>query len=168
MSYISSTDRAFRYQYTNPSIPSGNTVTSSLVTNSETSFTSSAIIPASAFNTGAIVHIEASGLYSTGVVSLPLTVKVKSGSMVLASSSFTPVLNLTNQGWEMDLTCNVFDLSTVEIQGTAMFGTMTTVNNTASFSVNMSNDVPVSISATWGSLAVGGSIQLRILAVQVS
>lgn len=165
---------AIKYQYNNSEIPAGNTVASSLVLNPETTFASSGSIPSNVFAPGQIVRIYVAGVYGSGLLSLPLTLKVKSGSNTLASVAFTPILNLANKGWSIELFCNVFNLATVEIQGTATFaGTGSTSNvmpvgNSSSFSVNMNNDVPISFTAQWGALAVGGTIQLRIFSIQVT
>jgi hypothetical protein len=160
-----------KFRYKNADIPAGNTVISALVSNPETLFTSNTEIPSSVFSADSVVSIEARGVYSTGVISLPLTVRVKSGTAILGSVTLTPALSLSNRGWSIELRCNIFDLQTVDIQGEAVFGGMPdpyAIGNSSVFSVNMNNNVPISVSVQWGALALGGSIQLRQLIVQAS
>lgn len=163
--------QSFKYQFSNTDIPAGNTIASALVANPETLFSTNTEIPSNVFSPGTIVKVRIAGTYGTGIVSLPLTIRIKSGATVLGSVTLTPLLNLTNKGWMMEVECNVFDLQTVDIQGQGIFGGMPdpyAIGNTSTFSVNMNNNVPVSASAQWGALALGGSITLRQLIVQVS
>lgn len=162
---------SFKFQFTNTDIPSGNTIISALLANPEILFVTNTEIPSNAFSPATIVKIRASGMYSSGVVSLPLTVRIKSGTTVLGSVTLTPLLNLSNRGWSIELECSVFDLQTVDIQGQGVFGGMPdpyVIGNNTTFTVNMNNNVPISASAQWGALALGGSITLRQLVVQVS
>lgn len=161
----------YKFQFTNPDIPSGNTIVSALISNPETLFSSSTEIPSAVFSPGTIVKIRIAGTYTTGVTALPLTVRIKSGAVNLGVVTLTPLLNLSNKGWSAEVECNVFDLQTVDIQGQAIFGGMPdpyAIGNSSNFLVNMNNNVPISASATWGALALGGSIQMRQFIVQVS
>jgi hypothetical protein len=93
---------------------------------------------------------------------------------VLGSFSFTPVLNLANRGWDLDFICNVLSDGSLECQGRSDFSSAANaansmdMENNTSMSVNLAVDQTLTLSAQWGALAVGGTITLRQLTVQVS
>jgi hypothetical protein len=164
-----------RYYYVNPDVPSGNTVTSNLALNPETTFTSQALVPSSSLSPGSVIRLKAAGIYGSGVLSLPLTIRIKVGTVQIGSVSFTPLLNLVSRGWEFESTSLILADNTVETQGFALFSTTDTaampmdIENSTSFSsLNSNMDWPITVTVQWGTLALGGTIQLRLLTVQVS
>lgn len=164
---------AIKYKYINPDIPAGNTVTSSLISNPKTAFTSSTTIPESTAVIGGIASITASGVYGSGIVSLGLTVNVEMAGIVVGSVTVTPVLSLTNMPWNLDVKATILNSGLVEVQGQVSFAssltatTLVNIRNTASYSMSITGGVPVVISIQYGALALGGTITLRQMIVEV-
>lgn len=164
---------AFKYQYVNATQQSGDTVTSALLGATKTAFASQALIPESSATIGGIAYIKASGLYGSGVVSLSQTVTIEMQGQVVASASFTPALNVTNLGWSMEVSATILANGTIEIQGSANFGTVAgstvfSTKNATPFTMSMNGGVPVTVSNQFGGVSVGGTISMRQLIVQVS
>lgn len=163
-----------KFQYVNPDRPAGNTITSNLVANPKTAFASTTTIPESTAVIGGKAEIHGSGLFGSGIVSLGLTVTVEMGGVTVASVSVTPALNLANMPWNIDLTATILASGMVEVQGQSSFSssltaaTVMNVRNTVDYSMSIAGGVPVTISAQWGSLALGGSISLRQFTVMVT
>lgn len=174
MPLFNPTEGAVKYYYVNPDIPTGNTITSTLTANPETTFTSQTTVPFSLLSIGSVIRIKAAGLYGSGVLSLPLTIKVKVGTTVIATCAFTPLLNLANRGWEFETTSLILSDNTMETQGFASFSTTATaandmdMENSTTFNISSNMDWPITVTAQWGALAVGGAIQMRLFTVQVS
>ncbi len=168
------TGSAIKYQYVNPDAPAGNTIVSSLTSNPKTAFTSTSTIPEIYATVGGVARVEGSGLYGSGVVSLNLTVSIEMGGLIVGSVTVTPVLNLANMAWRIEITATILNSGLVEVQGYASFGssltatTVVNIRNTASFNMPLSGGVPVTISSQWGTLAVGGTITLKQMLVQVT
>lgn len=163
-----------KFQYVNPDRPAGNTITSSLVANPKTAFASTTVIPESTAVIGGKAQIHATGLFGTGVVSLGLTVSIEMSGVTVASVTVTPALSLVNMPWNIDITATILSSGLVEVQGQASFSssltaaTVVNIRNTADYSMSISGGVPVTISAQWGGLSVGGTISLRQMFVVVT
>lgn len=165
---------SIKYQTVNAEIPAP--IISSLIANPKTSFNinPAIVIPESAAIIGGVAHIEGSGVFTTGLVALNLTLSVEMQGIIVASATVTPALNLINMGWEIDIIATILSSGQVEVQGHAAFSSSLTVSNlvkirnTVSYSMSTSGGVPVTISAQWGILAAGGSITLRQSFIQVT
>lgn len=162
-----------KFQYVNPDRPAGNTIASSLTSNPKTAFASTTIIPESTATIGGIAHISGKGLFGSGIISLNLTVSVEMAGVTVASVSVIPALSLVNMPWSIDINATILSSGMVEVQGDASFSssltaaTVINIRNTADYSMSVSGGVPVTISAQWGALALGGTISLRQMIVQV-
>jgi len=162
-----------KYHWVNPDIPTGNTVVSSVTANPKTAFASTTSIPESTALIGGIAHITGRGLFGSGVVSLGLTISVEMAGIVVATVTVTPALSLTNMPWYIDIVATILNSGQVEIQGSASFSssltaaTMINIRNLAPFTMSTAGGVPVTISAQYGALAVGGTITLRQMVIEV-
>lgn len=172
--YNNPVGNTIKYQYVNPDIPSGNTISSSLVANPKIAFASTTTIPESTAVIGGVARIEGRGLFGSGLISLALTVSVEMAGVTVASVSVTPALNLANMPWNIDIHATILSSGLVEIQGYASFSsalaatTVMNIRNTASYNMSIAGGVPVTISASWGALALGGIITLRQMIVTVT
>lgn len=158
-----------RYSYINPTIPAGNTITGQALTTPETAFESSFVVPAGGIRAGTVVDIWAAGTFSSAVSALSLTLRLKVAGQTIASIN-TPLSLLTsNKGWTFDTLSNVLSDGKVESQGQGNFaGTMTPISNTASYTIDSTVDMPVTITAQWGAVGASNSIQLRQLIVSIA
>lgn len=165
------------FKWTNPDIPSGNTVVSSLVANPKVAFASGLLadskIPEPYCLIGGVARISAKGMYSSGVVSVGMTVYIDMAGVTVASVSVTPVLNLASMPWALDITATILGDGKVEIQGYASFSssltaaTVINIRNTASFTMSIVGGVQVTPGIQFGALAVGGSITMRQMIIEV-
>lgn len=163
-----------KYQYVNPDIPAGNTILSSVSSNPKTAFISSTTIPEVTAIIGGIANITGSGLYGSGIISLGLTVSVEMAGSVVATTTVTPALSLTNMPWNINVVATILNSGLIEVTGQASFSssltaaTLVNIRNTSSYSMSTVGGVPVTISVTWGTLALGGTITLRQMTVNVT
>lgn len=158
-----------KFQYVNPDIPAGNTIASALIGNTKTAFASTTTIPESTAIIGGIAQIMGAGVINSGITALSLTISIEMAGIVVATAVQAVSINLTNTGWKIDIRATILGNGTVEVQGMCNLGTsVLPIKNTAPFAMSTAGGVPVTISATWGTLALGGSITLRQLIVQVS
>lgn len=164
------------WQYVNPTIQSGDTITSTLLANPKTPFPSaSTSIPEAATGIGYALKIVADGVYST-VLTLPFTLTVELGGLTVGTAVLPVSLlsgAVTNRKWQLDLEATIQASGLVEVQGQAMFWTTATamapveIKNTTQFSMSTVGGVPINLTAQWGALSLGGSIQLRQIIAQV-
>lgn len=164
------------FQYVNPDIPAGNTITSALIANPKTPFASNGSIPEAAAFIGAEANLEASGIWST-LLNLPLTLTVDFQGVTIATATLPIALisgTITSKKWSLQLTATIQNSGMIEVQGSAQFWTTDTsmvalpIKNTTQFSMSTAGGVPFVVSAQWGALSLGGSITLRQLVVQVT
>lgn len=157
-----------KYQYVNPDIPSGNTISSTLVASPKTAFTSRATIPESTATIGGIASIVGRGVLSTGITALNLTITVEMAGQVVATATQMASVNLSNQGWSMEIQAIILGNGTVEVQGMCIItSNPMPIRNTVTYTMSTSGGVPVTISVQYGTLALGGSITLRQFILQV-
>lgn len=165
---------AIKYQSVNSYIPAS--IVSSLTNNPKTAFDVSPamLIPESTAVIGGVARISAAGLFSTGVVSLSLTLSIEMQGQIVASVSVTPALSLANLPWDIDVTATILSNGQVEVRGQASFNTslnaatVMNIRNMTSFSMSTVGGVPVTVSAQWGVAAIGGIITLRQSLVQIT
>lgn len=168
------TGSAIKYQYVNADIPLGNTIKSAL-TNPRVAFASTALIPEPTAVIGGVAHIQGRGVYNSGAVALGLTMTIQMANVTVATAAITlSVLGLVNMAWSIDANATILADGKVEVQGQATFSnsavstTVVNIPNTTSFTMPIAGGVPVTISAQWGTLALGGEVTLRQMIVQVT
>lgn len=165
------------FKWTNPDIPTGNTITSSLIANPKVYFASGQLpdakIPEQYCLIGGVARISAKGVYSSGVIAVGMTLAIDMAGVTVASVTITPALNLGSMPWAMDITATILTDGKVEIQGYASFATSLTatsvinIRNITSFTMSIAGGVQVSPNVQFGALAVGGSITLRQMIIEV-
>lgn len=165
------------FKWTNPDIPSGNTVASTLIANPKVAFVSGQLpdskIPEEYCRIGGVARISAKGNYSSGVAAIGMTVGIDMAGVTVASVSITPVLNLGNMPWSIDITATILGNGQVEIQGMASFSssltaaTVMNIRNIATFTMSTAGGVQVTPFTQFGALALGGSITLRQMIIEV-
>lgn len=64
-------------------------------------------LPANFLVIGKEIRGKITGFYTTGVAPQNVTIKIKLGTNVIASATFTPLVSITNLGWELEfkITC---------------------------------------------------------------
>jgi hypothetical protein len=158
-----------KYSYMNMDIPAGNTVATTLVANPETTFASSFIVPAGGITPGTVIDVWAAGVFSSLANAASLTLKLKVAGTTVASISAPLNLLTSNKGWTFDTWSHVLSDGKVESQGQGNFaGSAMSINNSSSYTINSAVDMPVSLTAQFGAVGLGNSIQLRQLIVSVS
>lgn len=146
--------------------PSNSAVETSLV--GASGLSGSQTIAANTFTNGQVLQVQAQGFYSTPAVPDSLALKIKCGSTVLASASFTPRGNITNGTFRLWL--NLVAVGTgaagafngngqVDLTG----GSLTTaqvgaVLNTANVAFDFTTACIADVTATWGTAQAGESI----------
>jgi hypothetical protein len=160
------------------SVVSSSTTTSAVAnTTAETNFSQNYSLPANSFQAGEVVRVTARGIYSTTGAAPTLTLNVKFGSTVLATTAAQATnANLTNLGWEIrfDAICLVTGAAgSVEAQGMftrALSGNTTVehwdMENTAPIAVDTTGAQTVQVSAQWSAANASNTISLRQLIVE--
>jgi len=162
--------------YSNTTIPSGNTVANSTT---ETAFASSYTIAAGALRAGSVIRIRMFGTYGTdGVLAPTIQGKLKLGSTaVLDTGSVTAVVSATNRGWSAEGQIIVQSIGTsgaIDAQGQMQFSTAATaalainMSNTATFTVDTTSTLSVSLTVQWGTADTDNTITLRQFVVEIS
>lgn len=125
-------------RYAQTSVLAGDTVVN---TTTETAFASAWTMPANDMIPGRAYRVTARGVFGTGSTAQNLTLRLKLGATVLASTGAvsTPV-NLANQGWEVTATIVCLAGGNIEAQG---FCRKQTAVATAQ-NIDMINTAPVS------------------------
>lgn len=160
--------------FRNVSVPGGNTIAGNTT---ETAFNSQTTILANSLSLGNAYRVTGRGNYTTGTLATSITLKVKLGSTVLASSSFNSVtLSQTQMAFRIQIQLIVYSIGAtgqVEAQGEVSLITSTnTVQmagliNIAPVTVDTTVDNILSVTAQFGGLGAStASIQLRTLFVE--
>lgn len=137
-------------------------------------------LPANFFVVGKAVRIKGGGVFSTAVAAQgTLNVKVKYGSTILSqSTAFTPVANLTTQGFDFEVI--------IVCRTTGATGTVTTTGGfTYSIGLNLARDVndlvnsgntttidttastALDVTATWGSASSSNIVKTTTCTISV-
>ena len=139
---------------------------------SETSLIGSVVgsttIPANTLANGRVLDLRAQGIFSLPAAADSLTVNVKCGSTVLASTSFTPapgsVTNGTFRLWLMITAIGsgasgaFMTNGAIEIYGTAHSPSVAEALNTSNVSYDFTTACAMDVTATWGAAQSGESI----------
>ena len=157
--------------YANTTIPAGNTVAN---TTSELAFTSAYSLAANTLHAGDVITVDLMGLYSAGAVVPTLTIKVKWGSTLMASTGAITVANVTNDLWTARVKFAVQSIGAsgaIEAQGNAMISTTASaelgvgMTNTAAITIDTTSIQNITATATWSAANASNTITLRIMAV---
>ena len=130
-------------------------------------------IPADGFNVGDSFHAILTGHISS-VNNHTLTLRIKSGSVVLATTGSITMAATTNRHWKLEVyftvrTLGVSGVASIATGGTFMYtknastnfeGTNFSTENTTTFDTTISNTL--SITAQWGTANAGDSIYSEI------
>jgi hypothetical protein len=122
-------------------------------------------IPANSFDNSKLLEVRAQGFFSLPTVADSLTLKVKCGSTVLGSASFTPGAGaLTNGTFRLWLLVTAIGTGAggafntnglAELTGTALIATESKVLNTSNVAFDFTTTCAMDITAQWGGAQVG-------------
>ena len=127
-----------------------------------------------------LIRLKAYGIYSTGLVNLGLTLRVRwgglSGTLLCSSGSITLAVSANNSGWFVDSMILIQGIGAggmMESQGYASFTAgAVSVNalsmaNAGTFSVDMTGASDLVVTAQWGTAAAANSIQMRTCVIDI-
>lgn len=170
----SNTLSAIPLLYSNTSIPGGNTIAN---TSSETAFSSSYTIPANTLVAGEVIRVKLWGTYGTTTIAPTLTGKFKIGNtVVLNTGALTAVINLTNEGWFVDISLLVQSTGSsgaADVEGYAEFASAATtglsvnIPNTSTYTIDTTTNQTLSTTITWSSANASNTITLRQMSVEI-
>jgi hypothetical protein len=127
--------------------------------------TGTTTIPANTFTAGTLLHVGAQGFFSLPSVSDSLTLKVKCGSTVLGSASFTPAAGALTNGtfrlW-LDIAArgtgaggSFITNGLAELSGSTLTDTTGKVLNTTAVAYDFTTTCVMDVTAQWGGAQVG-------------
>lgn len=151
----------------------GDTITASGATN----FASNVSLPAGAWAANRALRVTARGVYGTNATPPNLTLALKAGTTVLATTGAQATTgSLTNRGWLVDVIVNCVTTGvsgTVEAQGFATLATAATtavqwdMENTAAITVDTTIANTLQMEATWSAAAAGTTITMRQFIISI-
>lgn len=132
------------------------------------SVTGSTTIAANTFTPGALLHVGAQGFFSLPAVADSLTLKVKCGSTVLGSASFTPAAGVLTNGtfrvW-LDIAArgtgaggSFITNGLAELSGSLLAATDAKILNASAVAYDFTTTCVMDVTAQWGGAQVGESI----------
>jgi hypothetical protein len=125
-----------------------------------------------------VIRLKAYGVYSTGLINLGLTLRVRwggvAGTLVCSSGSLTLGASASNSAWSTDvmlLIQSIGSIGSMEGQGSAVFTvgspsvTALGMGNSGAFSVDTTVASDIVITAQWAIAAAANTIQMRACVV---
>lgn len=125
-------------------------------------------------------RIKATGIMSTGLLNLGLTLRLRwggiSGSIICTTGSFNLAASLSDAGWAAEsifLITAVGTTGAMEVQGNGSFSSglisasLSHMSNNASFTIDTTITNDVVLTAQWGTATANNSIQIRTLTSQI-
>lgn len=158
----------------NTSVPGGNTIANTTV---ETNLASNYALVADECVPGRVYKVTARGVYSQTAAAVNMTIRIKFGTTVLATTGAQAMgaVAMTNRQWELtaDVICQTTGVTgTVEAAGTwkkhtsAILNSFWEMPNTAAITVNTTTTQTLQISAQWSTALAGNTITMRQFNVQ--